>query len=111
DPLMRRTAASCPSKGCWKEYLRMRHLVHLLSLCLLTCAAVVWTPPAAAAAQSGDRMRALWITRWDYRSADDVRKAIENAAWLGTTDVIWQVRGQGDAFYRSELEPWGHELL
>ncbi len=89
----------------------MRHLVHLLSVCLLACAAVVWTPPAAAAAQSGDRMRALWITRWDYRSADDVRKAIENAAWLGTTDVIWQVRGQGDAFYRSELEPWGHELL
>lgn len=73
--------------------------------------------PAAEGAQPRDQadsaapIRALWITRWDYLTADDVRKAIENASWLGATDVMWQVRGQADAFYKSELEPWGHELL
>lgn len=32
------------------------------------------------------------------------------AASLSITDVIWQVRGQADAYYRSELEPWGEEI-
>lgn len=55
--------------------------------------------------------RALWVTRWDYRTPEDVTAAIDNAASVGVTDVIWQVRGQADAFYASPLEPWGQELL
>jgi uncharacterized lipoprotein YddW (UPF0748 family) len=54
--------------------------------------------------------RGLWITRWDYLTAQDVERAIDAAADLGITDVFFQVRGQADAFYRSELEPWGHQL-
>lgn len=54
---------------------------------------------------------ALWVTRWDYRSAGDVDRIIADAAALGATDLLWQVRGQGDAFYPSDLEPWGQELL
>ncbi|MBO6513791.1 MAG: family 10 glycosylhydrolase [Phycisphaerales bacterium] len=53
----------------------------------------------------------LWITRWDYQSPEDVRRAIANAASIGITDIYWQVRGQADAYYDSDLEPWGHELL
>jgi uncharacterized lipoprotein YddW (UPF0748 family) len=53
----------------------------------------------------------LWITRWDYRTRDDVAAAIDRAADLGATDVLWQVRGQADAFYPSEREPWGEEIL
>lgn len=56
-------------------------------------------------------MRGLWITRWDYRTPKDVTEAIDRAAALGVTDIFWQVRGQGDAFYRSRIEPWGEELL
>lgn len=56
-------------------------------------------------------MRGLWITRWDYRTPTDVAEAIDRAAALGITDIFWQVRGQGDAFYRSTIEPWGEELL
>ncbi len=55
--------------------------------------------------------RGLWITRWDYRTLVDVNRAIDDAASLGATDVLWQVRGQADAFYASDLEPWGRELL
>jgi len=53
----------------------------------------------------------LWITRWDYQSPDDVRKAIADAASIGITDIYWQVRGQADAYYPSAKEPWGIELL
>lgn len=56
-------------------------------------------------------MRGLWITRWDFRTADDVDRCLADAADLGFTDVFFQVRGQADAFYRSSLEPWGRELL
>lgn len=69
---------------------------------------------ATGAGGEGDgegRVVALWVTRWDYRSRADVEEAIARAADLGATDVLWQVRGQADAFYRSELEPWGRELF
>jgi uncharacterized lipoprotein YddW (UPF0748 family) len=40
-----------------------------------------------------------------------VERAIGEAKELGVTDVLWQVRGQCDAFYKSEIEPWGEDLL
>jgi len=52
----------------------------------------------------------LWVTRWDYQSQSDVRTIVSDAASMGITDIYWQVRGQGDAYYRSNLEPWGEEL-
>lgn len=52
----------------------------------------------------------LWVTRWDFKSAADVRAAIENAESIGITDVYWQVRGQGDALYESPHEPWSEDL-
>jgi len=70
------------------------------------CAAVAPKQPA-----SPSDFRGLWVTRWDYRTAEDVREIIANAASIATTDVFFQVRGQADAFYESRLEVWGHELL
>jgi len=54
--------------------------------------------------------RAIWITRFDYRTADDVRRIIANCADLGLNTLLFQVRGNGTAFYRSALEPWADEL-
>lgn len=67
--------------------------------------------PSRAHAGEEGRHLALWITRWDYRSERDVQECFERAASLGVTDVLWQVRGQCDAFYKSDLEPWGRELF
>lgn len=64
-----------------------------------------------APAAADDAMRAVWVTRWDFRTAEDVRRIIADCASIDATDVIWQARGQADAFYRSELEPWGRELF
>lgn len=69
---------------------------------------VVTSAPEAAAQQP---MRAIWVTRWDFRSPDDVKRIIAECATIQATDIIWQARGQADAFYRSELEPWGRELF
>jgi uncharacterized lipoprotein YddW (UPF0748 family) len=54
--------------------------------------------------------RALWVTRWDYRSAADVETLIANAAGAGFNVVLFQVRGTADAFYASSLEPWAARL-
>ena len=55
-------------------------------------------------------LRGLWVTRWDYKTADDVRRIVGEADAAGFNTLFWQVRGQADAFYHSELEPWGAEL-
>lgn len=55
-------------------------------------------------------VRGLWVTRWEYHNPAEVTALLSRAAALGITDVFFQVRGRGDAFYRSNLEPWGEEL-
>ncbi len=54
--------------------------------------------------------RSLWVTRWDYESADDVIRIMENCQAIGVKNVIFQVRGNATVFYPSKIEPWGWEL-
>ena len=54
--------------------------------------------------------RALWVTRWDFRTADDIRRLADNAADANFNALFLQVRGNADAFYRSPLEPWAARL-
>lgn len=83
----------------------MRHALLLVLTLLLLPFSVAAQPPT-------DRpFRAIWVTRWDYRTAADIDRIMEEVATLGVTDVIWQIRGQADAFYKSDLEPWGRELF
>lgn len=90
----------------------------LLTPALSACAAD--QPPAAptpptnpphSAAVADRPFAGLWITRFDYKTPEDIRTAIDRAADTGFTDVLFQVRGQADAYYRSNLEPWGEELF
>jgi uncharacterized lipoprotein YddW (UPF0748 family) len=62
------------------------------------------------AGEAPREVRAIWVTRWDFRSEADVRRIVERCAALGLNRIYFQVRGQADAFYRSRLEPWGEEL-
>ncbi|MEE9368792.1 MAG: family 10 glycosylhydrolase [Pontiella sp.] len=56
------------------------------------------------------QVRALWVTRFDYTTSQDVQKIINNVGEAGFTDVFFQVRGNGTTFYPSTLEPWAYEL-
>jgi uncharacterized lipoprotein YddW (UPF0748 family) len=60
-----------------------------------------------AVARPATAMRGLFVTRWDFQSPQDVTRIVEQARDAGFTDIFWQVRGQSDAFYQSDLEPRG----
>ncbi len=54
--------------------------------------------------------RAVWVTRWDFRTLSDVQAIVDNAAYANLNVIFFQVRGQGDALYRPGLEPWSAVL-
>jgi uncharacterized lipoprotein YddW (UPF0748 family) len=56
-------------------------------------------------------VRAIWVTRFDYKTPSDVQAVVANCARAGFTDIFFQVRGNGTAFYPSRVEPWAFELF
>jgi uncharacterized lipoprotein YddW (UPF0748 family) len=58
----------------------------------------------------GSPVRAVWVTRSDYRTADDIRQIMENCAAAGFNHVVFQVRGNGTVFYPSRIEPWAEQF-
>jgi uncharacterized lipoprotein YddW (UPF0748 family) len=54
--------------------------------------------------------RAVWVTRWACKSPQDVTVLFSNLAEMGVNTVFFQVRGAGDALYRSSFEPWSEVL-
>ena len=55
-------------------------------------------------------VRGLWVTRFTMTSESRVRQMVVQAADAGFNTLIVQVRGRGDAFYQSELEPKGQAI-
>ncbi|MBM4371470.1 MAG: family 10 glycosylhydrolase [Deltaproteobacteria bacterium] len=54
--------------------------------------------------------RALWVTRWDYASPEDIDAVLQDAADWGFNTVFFQVRAVADAYYDSTVEPWAKAL-
>ena len=52
-----------------------------------------------------DEVRALWVVRTSLDSPAAVQELVQQAAASGFNTLIVQVRGRGDALYRSLLEP------
>ena len=65
-------------------------------------ALVVLALPASAASSSGE-LRGLWVVRTALVSPQAVDRAVDDAAEAGFNALFVQVRGRGDAFYRSAL--------
>jgi uncharacterized lipoprotein YddW (UPF0748 family) len=80
-----------------------------LMLLLIGVVAVVWRLQHTVRAPRPP-VRALWVTRFEYNTPEDVRRIIANVVDAGFTDVFFQIRGNGTAYYRSQLEPWAYEL-
>src|SRR5712692_1383076 len=55
-------------------------------------------------------VRALWVVRTTLTSPEKIRKMVETAAAAGFNTLVVQVRGRGDAYYRSRWEPRAVEL-
>ncbi|HEX6189014.1 MAG TPA: family 10 glycosylhydrolase [Pyrinomonadaceae bacterium] len=73
----------------------------ILALCSLT----VSQQPRAS-----DEVRALWVVRTTLTSPEKIHQMVENASAAGFNTLIVQVRGRGDAYYRSRHEPRAIEL-
>jgi len=55
-------------------------------------------------------MRAVWVTRFDWKTKEDVETVIDQCSQLGLTDIMFQVRGNGTVLYESDIEPWAEEV-
>ncbi len=82
-----------------------------LAILLAGCAARGPVVPTVAPSGARDaEVRAIWVTRMNYKTPDDVRRIMSNVASLGFNVVFFQVRGNGTVFYKSDIEPWAWEL-
>ncbi len=62
------------------------------------------TPPTV------NEVRALWVVRTTLTSPEKIRRMVESAKAAGFNTLIVQVRGRGDAYYKSRWEPRANEL-
>jgi uncharacterized lipoprotein YddW (UPF0748 family) len=65
--------------------------------------------PAASNAPTGE-VRALWVVRTTLTSPEKIQRLVDAAAENGFNTLIVQVRGRGDAYYRSRVEPRAIDL-
>jgi uncharacterized lipoprotein YddW (UPF0748 family) len=85
-------------------------LVAIATACAVLTAAAPFPPSPDAAASSPMEVRALWVTRATLVSPAAVADMVRAAARGGFNALLVQVRGRGDAYYKSSIEPRAAEL-
>jgi uncharacterized lipoprotein YddW (UPF0748 family) len=72
----------------------------------------VTAPPSSMPKRETEALdtRALWVVRTTMSSPDSIRELVRRAKENGFTDLIVQVRGRGDAYYESSIEPRAEAL-
>jgi uncharacterized lipoprotein YddW (UPF0748 family) len=59
---------------------------------------------------AAQEVRALWVVRTTLTSPEKIRQLVSSAADNGFNTLIVQIRGRGDAYYNSRVEPRAIEL-
>lgn len=59
---------------------------------------------------AAQEIRALWVVRTTLTSPEKIRQLVSSAADNGFNTLIVQIRGRGDAYYKSKVEPRAIEL-
>ena len=59
---------------------------------------------------SAQEVRALWVVRTTLTSPEKIRQLVASAADNGFNTLIVQIRGRGDSYYKSKVEPRAIEL-
>src|SRR5215204_2907124 len=77
-------------------------------VCGLALLIVAMTAPFKAAAP--EQTRALWVTRATLASPESIKQMVAAAEAGGFNTLLVQVRGRGDAYYGSTIEPRAPEL-
>jgi uncharacterized lipoprotein YddW (UPF0748 family) len=76
----------------------VRVLLALLPLALVASSGIAGGEPAS-------ELRGLWVVRTALVSPEAVDRVVDEAAEAGMNALFVQVRGRGDAFYRSSIVP------
>src|SRR5262245_17778754 len=84
----------------------MRRIAPLLAL----AGSVFASGPVTHAAAPPTDVRALWVQRSSIVSPEQIAKMVATAKDAGFNTLLVQVRGRGEAFYKSDLEPRATEL-
>lgn len=91
----------------------MKRILSLLILILLTAIHFSCKTPLV----KKHEIRAVWMSRFEYaqdKTAEESKQYIQDSfrkfAGAGFNLVIFQVRGNADAFYQSDHEPWSKLL-
>jgi uncharacterized lipoprotein YddW (UPF0748 family) len=92
----------------------MKMLVFRWAVIALTI--VLWrpdampTPPMAVRAHADDEVRGLWVLRTSLTSPERIAELVRTATAGGYNTLLVQVRGRGDAYYRSGVDPRASDL-
>jgi uncharacterized lipoprotein YddW (UPF0748 family) len=89
-------------------FLRLALRVAALALVMLFCARA--QAPAAALEDGPAEIRALWVLRTSLTTPASIATLVRSARDHGFNTLLVQVRGRGDAYYSSALEPRAAEL-
>lgn len=97
--------------GSWSFCLRKLIFTLLPLLSSLTILAQEKLRPAPGLTVNPvNEVRGLWVVRNTLTSVPKIRTMVQSAAANGFNTLIVQVRGRGDAYYRSRREPRAKEL-
>jgi uncharacterized lipoprotein YddW (UPF0748 family) len=77
----------------------------LLLACSATAQETAKASPVAPVPAKPGEVRALWVVRTTLTSPEKIRALVERARAARFNTLIVQVRGRGDAYYRSHWEP------
>ena len=96
--------------------IRCLRLAAILAVLVTVQVIVPATSPRAANPEG----RAIWVTRWAYTTGTGstyssshkarIRRILDRAVEGNFNVIVLQVRGQCDAYYASNYEPWAYEL-
>src|SRR5215203_3586685 len=93
--------------------MRVTVRIFLFAAVLACCCTIPLAPQrvaSQAAAPGKDEVRALWVVRTTLTSPERIRQLVNSAADNGFNTLIVQIRGRGDSYYNSRVEPRAIEL-
>lgn len=91
--------------------MRLRSCLWQLAIWfMLVCALPALPGPSFANVSGNEEVRALWVVRTTLTSPEKIRQMVNSAADNGFNTLIVQIRGRGDAYYKSRVEPRAVEL-
>jgi uncharacterized lipoprotein YddW (UPF0748 family) len=93
----------------------MRIAIRILPLAIVVAfgCALLYAPEQSSAqvsANAASEVRALWVVRTTLTSPEKIQRLVQSAADNGFNTLIVQIRGRGDAYYKSRVEPRAPEL-